>query len=120
MRQYTSPEEIDAQLQAEKQKANVSTCLSLQCSVCCLASGFWGEQERTTVLQETSHMRMGRTPDGKCEPWSRQSQSQRGGPMAGPTRRDFAHFAVAALVVSTRGPVACLLEVLSLPAAVGL
>jgi hypothetical protein len=28
VRQYTSPEEIDAQLQAEKQKANVSTCLS--------------------------------------------------------------------------------------------
>lgn len=27
-RQYTSPEEIDAQLQAEKQKARVSTCLS--------------------------------------------------------------------------------------------
>lgn len=28
MRQYTSPEEIDAQLQAEKQKAKVSICLS--------------------------------------------------------------------------------------------
>lgn len=27
VRQYTSPEEIDAQLQAEKQKARVSMCL---------------------------------------------------------------------------------------------
>lgn len=73
--------------------------------LCCLASGFWGEQERTTVLQETSRMRVGRTPDGRGKPWSSQSQSQRGGPIIRPTRKDFAHFAVAVLVVSTSGPV---------------
>lgn len=50
-------------------------------------------------------MMVGRTPDGSCEPWSSQSQSHRGGPLIGPTRREFARFVVAVLVVSTRGPV---------------
>jgi hypothetical protein len=83
-------------------------------------SGFWGEQERTTVLQETSHMRVGRTPDGRCEPWSSQSQSQKGGPMIGPTRKDFAHFAGAVWWSPLVVLFACLLEALSLPAAVHL
>lgn len=41
VRQYTSPEEIDAQLQAEKQKANVSTCLSAPVVQYVMLPCFW-------------------------------------------------------------------------------